>query len=183
MPEVFTHHHDHHGPAAPCRSHVYSLKLLELTNQLCLLLRSHAGKDSALDQDLRAQGDRGGWGSCRVGAGEPRGGRRTRGGVERPGVGLGGSPTLGSSLGKCFIRTPKVDPLRARWLDRGSGSTVQLAAWPRSWGPRKLRSASPAHPGELGPGSGDAGAGSSVGCAAGTPAQPHLSPVRSRGGF
>lgn len=36
----------------------------------------------------------------------------------------GGSPTLGSSLGKCFVRTPKVDPLRARWLNRGSGSMV-----------------------------------------------------------
>lgn len=35
-----------------------------------------------------------------------------------------GSPTLGSSLGKCFKRTPKVEPLRARWLDRGSGSMV-----------------------------------------------------------
>lgn len=50
--------------------HVHSLKLLQLTHQLCLLLRSHTGKDGALNQDLGAQGGGGaeaatgwGWGS------------------------------------------------------------------------------------------------------------------------
>lgn len=43
--------------------------------------------------------------------------------------------TLGSSLGKCFTRTLKLDPLRARWLDRGSGSMVQLAARSGPWAP------------------------------------------------
>lgn len=36
-------------------AHVHSLKLLQLAHQLRLLLRSHAGKYSALDQDLGAQ--------------------------------------------------------------------------------------------------------------------------------
>lgn len=31
---------------------------------------------------------------------------------------------MGSSLGKYFMRTAKVDPLRARWLDRESGFMV-----------------------------------------------------------
>lgn len=35
----------------------HSLKLLQLTHQLRLLLRSHAGKNGALDQDLGAQGE------------------------------------------------------------------------------------------------------------------------------
>lgn len=51
---------------------------------------------------------------------------------------------MGSSLGKCFTRTLKLDPLRARWLDRGSGSMVQLAARSGPWGPGKVSSAPPA---------------------------------------
>lgn len=103
------------GPRRPL-PHRHSLKLLQFTHQLCLLLGSHAGKDGALDQDLGAQGDRGG-----AEAAKRREQSMARRGATRE---VRGSPTLGSSLGKCFIRTPKVDPLRARWLDRGSGSMV-----------------------------------------------------------
>lgn len=88
----------------------HSLELLQLAHQLCLLLRGHAGKDSALDQDLE----------CREGRAEAALQSREQGKAG----GLRGSPTLGNSLGKYFLRTPKVDPLSARWLDWGCGSIV-----------------------------------------------------------
>lgn len=110
-------------PLARPPAYWYALEFLELTHQLRLLLGSHAGEDRALDQDLRAREEgtaeaaaTWGWGSCEEGA--------EHGEASDDQGCWGGSPTLGSSLGKCFMRTPKVDPLRARWLDRGSGSTA-----------------------------------------------------------
>lgn len=124
------------------------------------------------------------WSTARAGLRQPPGRADSRQNGRGGWPGAQGSPTLGSSSGKCFLRTPKVDPPRARWLGRGSGSTVQLVAWTGSWGPRKLSSAPPAHPGELGPGSGDAGLGSLVrGGVVRTRGQPYRSPVHGRGGL
>lgn len=121
------------GRPHPILNMEHSLELLQFTHQLCLLLRGHAGKDGALDQHLGTRGQ----GCC---------------GCREPGLGrvLGlGAPTLGSSLGKCFMRTANVAPLSARWLARGSGSTTQLVAGSGSWGHKKFSCLS-AHPGELG---------------------------------
>lgn len=169
------------GPACPAGpSPAHSLKLLQLAHQFRLLLRSHAGKDSALDQDLGAQR----WGELRQmrgGVGEPRV-RKEQGSVWGDQGGLG-QPYLGQQPGEVLHEDSKGGPTEGQVAGPGVWLHGVVCSLVRILGAGKLSSAPSAHASELGPGSGDTQVGSLVGCVIGTWGQPHLSPIHGCGGL
>ena len=116
----------------------HSLKLLQFTHQLCLLLGSHAGKDGALDQDLGAQGDRGG-----AEAAKRREQSMARCGATRE---ARGQPYLGQQLGEVLHKDTKGGPAEGQVAGSGVWLHGVACGLVRILGAREAQLSSPCPP-------------------------------------